>query len=288
MLIFDKCARVKQDKAMSDLQTGNTIIGGIFVEHACPIAAQRQDPILFVHGGCHGSWCWENYLPYFARAGWACYALNWYNHYNSECLPKERFLNRSIADVTQEIGIVARQLGRPPILVGHSMGGLAVLKYAEIAPVKALVLLTPGLPAETGGPGLELALDPAEPFGPPPRDWAKAQFLATSSEAIFDRYYPLLCPESPRAVIEATQATLHVNRTRISHPMLVVAVELDQLAPAKLVRDLAHYYGADYLFVPECGHDLMLEPSWQETAARVKDWFECKCVNGDGSNLLTD
>jgi len=189
---------------MSDLQIGNTMIDGIFVEHARPIAAQRQDPILFVHGGCHGSWCWENYLPYFARAGWACYALNWYNHYNSECLPKERFLNRSIADVTQEIGIVARQLGRPPILVGHSMGGLAVLKYAEIAPVKALVLLTPGLPAETGGPGLELALDPAEPFGPPPRDWAKAQFLATSSEAIFDRYYPLLCPESPRAVIEAT------------------------------------------------------------------------------------
>lgn len=55
--------------------------------------------------------------------------------------------------------------------------------------------------------------------------------------------------------------------------MLVVAVALDQLAPAKLVRDLAAYHGADYLFVPGCSHDLMIEPPWRETAARINEWL---------------
>src|ERR1700680_2733797 len=71
-------------------------------------------PLLFVHGAWHGSWCWnEHFLPYF------------------------------VADVKH----IPRQLDRPPVLIGHSMGGLIVQKYLETHSVPAAVLLASVPPA---------------------------------------------------------------------------------------------------------------------------------------------
>lgn len=118
-----------------------------------------------------------------------------------------------------------------------------------------------------------LPVDPDVPFGPPPQEWAKAQFLATSNDGAVEHHCALMGPESPRAVVEATQGGVQVDRSRISSPMLVVAVEFDELAPARLVRELAHHYGADHHYVPGCSHDLMLEPCWEQPAAYIRDWL---------------
>jgi len=32
-------------------------------------------PLLFVHGGWHGAWCWENFLDFFADAGYRAVAV---------------------------------------------------------------------------------------------------------------------------------------------------------------------------------------------------------------------
>jgi len=66
-------------------------VDGIYVEFAKSASlsdTKAQAPLLFVHGGCHGSWCWQHFLDYFARVGRDCYALNWYNHYKSTALPR--------------------------------------------------------------------------------------------------------------------------------------------------------------------------------------------------------
>jgi hypothetical protein len=36
-----------------------------------------------------------------------------------------------VADAAEEIGLVTGWLSRPPVLIGDSMGGIPVLKYAS-------------------------------------------------------------------------------------------------------------------------------------------------------------
>ncbi|MDG7001189.1 MAG: alpha/beta hydrolase [Nitrososphaerota archaeon] len=257
-------------------ESGNVVVDGIYVEYekAMSTSSERKDSIIFVHGGCHGSWSWEKFLPFFAENGWNCYALNWYNHYKSSKIPMDRFLERSIADVTDEIGKVAKYVGGTPILIGHSMGGLAVQKFAEKNHVKALVLVTPVVPAEVGGPTIPLEVDETRPWGPPPVEISKELFFQGSEDADVSRYYSLLCPESPRAVYEATRWTVHLDKSRMTMPKLVIGAEIDKLTPHEIEKKLADFYNAEYLFVKGKGHNLLLEPGWRDTATSIARWLK--------------
>lgn len=264
-------------------ERGSFTVDGIYVEFeksdgsSSWSTATKKDPILFVHGGCHGSWCWEKFLPYFAENGWDCYALNWYNHYKSEKIPTEKFIRRSISDVKEEIGKIVSHLGVAPILIGHSMGGLAVQKYAEAYRAKALVLITPVVPAEVGGPAIELPVDEKQPWGPPPIEVSKELFFRGSGDEEVKRFYALLCTESPRAVIEATRWTVHVDKGRLSKvPKLIFGAEIDRLVPHELEKNLAEFYSCEYVFAKGKGHNLLLEPGWRDTASKIADWLSTK------------
>jgi pimeloyl-ACP methyl ester carboxylesterase len=249
------------------------VVNSVRVETCAPAERDERPPLLFVHGGCHGSWSWRNFLPFFAGAGWDCHALNWYGHHGSESLPTGRFVRRGIADVTEEIAHVAAGFARPPILIGHSMGGLASQKYAELHAVAGLVLITPVVPAEVGGAIIELPVDMAAPWGPPPFPVTLDLFFQGLSPEEAEPFYPLLCPESPRAVFEATRWTVPIDKTRLSGPILVIAGELDILTPPSTGRALADFYNADYRYLPGVGHNMLLEPHWRKSAGLIADWL---------------
>lgn len=253
---------------------------GIFVDYIKPngeTSQTKKTPLLFIHGGFHGSWCWHYYLKYFATIGYECYALNWYNHYKSASIPVEQFLNRSIADVTEEIDKIVDYLKLTPVIVGWSMGGLAALKYAEQSLLPGLVLITPGIPLEAGGAHIELPMpnNDQQPFLPPPFEIAKALFFQGVDEEQAKHYYSLLCPESPKAVREVmdTEHAISVDKTKISHPILVLGAEYDQLSPPDLVRNTADVYAADYIYIRGKGHNLLTESGWEETAKMIAKWL---------------
>lgn len=249
-------------------------VSGVYVEHALPDKPRAVPPILFVHGGLHGSWCWRPMMRYLCDRGWPCYALNWYNHYRSDCLPLERFVRRTILDVTEEIGLITKRIGQPPILIGHSMGGLASMKYAESAAVRGLVLVAPGMPAEIGKVDYDLPTEEGVAFGPPPLDWARSHFWPGCSEQDVAFYYSLLGQESPECIRDIVHARVHIDRIRISHPILTLAGEHDKLVPPHFVRELASFLGADYQFYAGRGHDIMMDSRWHEVASRVESWLE--------------
>jgi pimeloyl-ACP methyl ester carboxylesterase len=265
------------------ISVGEYRIDGVRVETAMPETPSDRPPLVFVHGGCHGSWSWRNFLPFFAEAGWECYALNWFNHNGSDALPEADFVRRSIAAVSVEIRHVAGRFGRPPVLIGHSMGGLASQKYAEAFPTAALVLLTPVVPAEVAGAEIPLPVDFERPWGPPPFEATLDLFFQNTPEDEARAFYSLLCPESPRAVFEATRWTVPLDKTRISGPILVVAAEKDILTPPATGRALADFLGADYRYVRGRGHNLLLEPEWRETATMIAEWLGRQVGEGDGS-----
>jgi pimeloyl-ACP methyl ester carboxylesterase len=111
-----------------------------------PASVSRSTPILFVHGAWHGAWCWdEHFLPYFAQHGYAVHAPSLRGHGQSAGGDRIKF--HRIADYVADVARVAASLPTPPIIIGHSMGGLVVQKYLETHSPPAAVLLASVPPA---------------------------------------------------------------------------------------------------------------------------------------------
>jgi len=263
---------------MKSISFHQSWVGGVHFESAFPQGVERKThPIIFVHGGCHGSWAFQNYLNFFASSGWEGHALNWFNHNESQSLPLERFVARGIADVKEEIALVASTLNVPPVVVGHSMGGMAAQKFAEENNLRALVLIAPVVPVEAGVDSIDLAIEAGQVWLVPPFDVARQLFFSGLDDEQAKHFYSLLCPESPRCVYEATRFTVSVDYKNIDCPIFALGAEQDFLVPPSYVRALADLSGADLHLVAGRGHNLLLEPKWRETAGLISEWLTEKC-----------
>jgi pimeloyl-ACP methyl ester carboxylesterase len=100
---------------------------------------------VLVHGAWHGAWCWHKVAPRLAAAGHLVTALD---------LPGLGTDRTPTAAVTLDLYAqrIAEALDRrpePAILVGHSMGGMAISQAAERGPerIACLAYVTAFLPA---------------------------------------------------------------------------------------------------------------------------------------------
>lgn len=251
-------------------------VQGVAVRQYLPPGETGRAPVVMVHGGAHGDWLWDNLATELSGHGWECHVLSWYNHGESRQLPVSEFVGRGIADVAdQEIRHVVGGLGVEPILIGHSMGGLASLVYAERAPVRCLVLLTPVMPECVRPDPVPLPVDLDTPFGPFPYELAKQLFFTTLAPELAHDYHQLLVAESPQAVFEATRWTVPVELSAIRVPTCVYAAELDALTPAPAVQRLAQLMGAQYRLVAGIGHSdiLLRQPQWRTVADELRQWL---------------
>ena len=244
-------------------------INGVRVEtYGTPSAAP---PLLFVHGGCQGSWAWEKMAPRLADAGWYAVCLNWFGHYGSKALPDGDAVSRSLLNVTTEIGLVTDWLGRPPVLVAHSMGGVPSLAYASANPVTALILLAPVLPAGLGVGPIDLPVDPAAMWLPPPHMIDATYCEVSAQEA--QRYTSLLSAESPQAVLEATRWLCEIDTRHVDAPALIFAVRADPLVPLEGIHALAEAIGATIVTLENTGHGIPLNPVWANVTAQIDPWL---------------
>jgi len=244
----------------------------------------RATPIVFVHGAWHAAWCWENFLPTFARAGYASYALSLRGHGASEGRDGLRWHSAAhgyVADVAQ----VVATIGAPPVLVGHSMGGYVVQKYLEANGAAAGVLLA-SIPASGV---LRFALRYAAQH---PWAFLKSQLTlnpwhlvatpALAHEAFFSanlpaeevaRHFTRLQPESYRMQLDAMFLDLP-KPEKVQTPMLVLAAANDRVFMVAEEQATARAYGTDAVVFPHMAHDMMLERGWETVADRILVWLE--------------
>ena len=96
-------------------------------------------PLLFVHGGCHGAWCWENFLPYFAMHGYEAHAVSLRGHGASA--GRERIRSIRVPEYVADVERAAGLLSSPPVLIGHSLGGYVVQQYGRGRVVRFKIFL---------------------------------------------------------------------------------------------------------------------------------------------------
>jgi len=134
------CSRHEAPLGSADV-TGDTTAHARSLEllERLPEVDDGRPPLLFVHGLGHGAWCWEHWLDAAAAAGWPSYALSLRGHGASPGRLRTALLRHYADDVVA----TATALPRPPVLIGHSMGGLVVQRALARFAARAAVLVSP-------------------------------------------------------------------------------------------------------------------------------------------------
>ncbi|MCG9914940.1 MAG: alpha/beta hydrolase [Phenylobacterium sp.] len=247
-------------------------------------------PVIMVHGAFCGDWTFEAFQAPFIAAGHAvtCPALRGHGHGDTA----GTVVGVSMLDYAADIAALCRSQTEPPILVGHSMGGLVSLLAARRAPVSGLVLLAPSPPWGVAGWSLEegvtaFGLHLLGPF------WSQA---VSPDRTLMLRYSldrlppgarrPILerlRPESGRALWETLNWWLDPMMTtslgaQLQAPALVMVGDRDVVHPPTTARLTASRIGADLRVIPGMSHWLPGEPGWEVVAQSALDWIETQAT----------
>lgn len=243
-----------------------------------------QVPVLFVHGAYGGAWCWqEHFMPYFAERGIHSFALSLRGHGNSQ--GRERLATTTLADYVDDLSWAVEQMPQPPVLVGHSMGGMIIQKYLERqVDVLAVVLMASVPPQGLGLPTIRLMLhDPAllwqmsliqhiDPSYGSLETARRVGFSDAMPDEELQRLRERFGPESSRAIWDMTVSDLVCPWRIKKPPMLVLGGADDALFTPAMVRSTADAYNVQAELFPDMAHVMMLEPGWQRVADRIIDW----------------
>ena len=247
-----------------------------------PPDGARSTPLLFVHGALHGAWCWEaHFLHYFAQHGFAAHAVNLRGHGNSEGQDRLRWTR--IADFVDDLTNATAKLASPPILIGHSMGGVVIQKYMEDHSTPGAVLLT--TPPPTGllptairiarrhplrflRINLTLSLYPLVSMPA----LAREAFFSDLPDEQLQEYWAQMQDDSFRAFLDMVALDLPKPPKQRS-PVLVLGAARDNMLTPNEIEATAKAYGTRAEIIPDVAHNMMLERRWRTVAERILIWL---------------
>lgn len=248
-----------------------------------PLANPRSTPLLFVHGAWHAAWCWDvHFLDYFTRHGFAAHAVSLRGHGNSEGRGNLRWAR--IADYVEDVAAAASQLPSPPVIIGHSMGGLVVQKYLENALAPAAVLLASVSPAGVLATTLRIARRHPVAFAKvnltlslfplvsTPQLAREAFFSAGLGDEQAQTYAQRLQDESYLGFLDMLVFNLP-KPGKVKTPVLVLGGSKDTIFSPAEVEATARAYNTQAEIFAGMAHDMMLEPNWQAVADRILVWL---------------
>lgn len=220
------------------------------------MAADSQTVVLI-----HGMWMtphsWEHWIDHYQDRGYRAIAPGWPGVKTPEETRKDPSGLRGlgIKKIVDHYVEIIRGLDRPPIIIGHSFGGLTTqlllnqgLGAAGVvigtAPPKGILVL-PQSTLRSALPGLKNPFD-GDGLAPLSHKQFRYRFTNTISEQESDRIYgEQYIPGTNRAFVEAAYANVHRQSPAAVDfsnpkrpPLLVIAGSEDHISPVSLNRKL--------------------------------------------------
>lgn len=255
----------------------------------------RPDTVVLIHGLWMTPRCWERWIPRYEARGLRTLAPPYpgleggVEALRVDPSPIEALTVRGCAD---HYARIIRELPRPPILIGHSLGGALVqilldrgLGAAGVAIAPAHVKGVLRLPLTTLRALWPVLKRPANrrravPLTPQQFHYAFTNTLAEDESAAIYRRHHIAAPGhivfegatasfQPRAALEVEFA----KRDRA--PLLFLAGGADHMLPAAVTRaSYAHYETGivAYRELPGRDHFLIGVRGWEEVADLALDW----------------
>lgn len=255
--------------------------------------------IVFIHGAWLTRLSWENFAPYFERRGYTCLLPEWpYREATVDELRADTpaaLAEVGVQELTDHFAQIIAALPEPPILIGHSFGGLIVQQLLDrgygragvaldgVTPEGVLAVDWTVLKANSRVLSTWMGWDRVLTMSFPEFQYAFTNgFPEDEQRALFERH---VVPESGRLFFQVAFAPLdphHATRVDFANPnrapLLLIAGEHDHLVPAHVVRASYQHHQksparTDFHEFAGRAHLLTAGAGWQEVADYVAAWL---------------
>lgn len=247
--------------------------------------------IVFIHGLFMNPESWASWLRYFEAEGYTCHAPAYAFHegkpsdLRSNVDPKLGVV--TFGQVIESLSAFIDTLPEKPILIGHSMGGLAVQKLIELdkgvagicidsAPPKGVFsfkwsFLKANLPTINPLKGNSVCL--------PSVNWFHYAFCNTMTmEQTEIEYNKFVVPESRNIPRTSTKNDGEIDFSKPHNPLLIIAGEKDHIIPSSLNKKNFEAYKdeeskIDFKEFAGRTHYICGQENWEEVATYISNWI---------------
>ena len=256
-------------------------------------------PLMLIHGAWLSARSWETFADYFDKRGFAVSAPEWPRKTGDvEELrdDADELAGLGLDEIVEHYEGLIGELDEPPVLIGHSFGGLIVELLLDRGLGRAGVALSPAPPKgilvlpfsslKAASPALA---HPSKRHGVvtlTPEEFAYGFVNTFSDEEAAAAYERYAVPETGRIFYEAGFANFSLHPPTEVHfknaeraPLLIVGADEDHTVPASVSRAQHKKYErsparTDYLEFEGRPHLFVVGEGSEEVAAAIDSWLD--------------
>lgn len=252
----------------------------------------KSKSIILIHGNFVNDLSWASWKDYYEKKGYNVYTPANPGH---EGKPGALRINvhpqlqkTGFIDVVQNIVKLIDTLPDKPLVIGHSMAGMAVMKLVELGKVSAGVSID-GAPPKNVFPPFQTLKSVLPAFGffsgkkifMGTQEWYNKCFFNTTPiaerDAAFTQY---AVPESFKVSRELVLNSFsNIDFKKPHQPILFIGGGSDKIFPAELTKTLASKYSdtrsiTDLKIFHGKSHFICGEKGWEDVADYIINWYE--------------
>jgi pimeloyl-ACP methyl ester carboxylesterase len=257
------------------------------------MASSKSKSAFFIPGAWMTPECWDNFRKTFEAAGYRTDSKPWpYLDGPAAALrdhPPEALGGLTVGRIVDHYAAIISALPEPPVIVGHSFGGLYVQLLLDRGIGRSGIAIDPG-PIAWALPGpqsLLAALPPILRW----KGWARPFLI--SREGFARNFANTLPPEAQKAaydkyVVPTSGMIFHQAAASVGtgasprkrrQPLLITAAQYDRTVTPYLSRVIYHAQKhapsrTDFKYYKGLSHSLIFEPGWEAVAKDCLDWSE--------------
>ena len=248
--------------------------------------------IVLIHGNFVNNTSWTEWKRYYEQKGYTVYTPANPGHEGNPAdlrnnvhpdLTKTGFI-----DVVNNIAQLIDSLPEKPLVIGHSMAGMAAMKLLELGKTRAAVSIDGAPPKNVFPPFTTLkAVLPAfgffsgKDYFMGSREWYDRCFFNTlPKEDRAKAFDDFAVPESYKVSRELVlNAFSNINFKKPHEPILFIGGGSDNIFPPSLTKTLANNYKdknsrVDIKIFDGKSHFICGEPGWEKVADYILNWYE--------------
>ena len=252
----------------------------------------KSKTIILIHGNFVANNSWTEWKKFYEQKGYTAYTPANPGHEGNPADLRAKvhpnLVKTGFIDIVNNISRLIDSLPEKPLVIGHSMAGMATLKLVELGKAAAGVSID-GAPPKNIFPPFQTLKTVLPAFGffsfkkyfMGSRNWYNNAFFNTipaeEKEKAFEEF---AVPESykvSRELVLNSFSNIDFKKTHV--PILFVGGGSDNIFPAALTKKIAGSYKdavsrVDIKIFEGKSHFICGEPGWENVAQYILDWYE--------------